>query len=51
VFADQELEKLAPANLELVARASQARTKLGMREQQAFGKRLKREHILLFRTS
>jgi SAM-dependent methyltransferase len=49
VFADQELEKLAPAELELVARASQSRSKLGMGEQKAFGKRPKREHILLFR--
>lgn len=48
VFADQELERLAPDTLELVARASQSRVKLGQKEQKLFGSRAKREHILLF---
>lgn len=49
VFADKEMVALAPPELELVAKASQTRPKLGGLERTAFGDMLKREHILLFR--
>ncbi len=49
ILADEELKRLAPSSLAWMASASQTRAKRGGREREAFGKRPKQEHVLLFR--
>ncbi|MBK9072152.1 MAG: hypothetical protein IPL79_14290 [Myxococcales bacterium] len=49
VFALDELPLLLPTSLVIVASASQERPKLGSAEGQAFGDRIKGEHIVILR--